>query len=313
MSHVKRSKIEVETKISVVIPCHNCDQWIGEALDSVLAQTLSAFEVVIVLDRCSDESRRVIERHALDATILETNFGNAAAARNAGVDVCSGIQIAFLDADDWWESDHLNRAASLMADSGDVAYFGHWMEYFSDMKETRQIKPLNISSDQAGLTSERWYEEYVESIGWPTSGMVVSRERFLEVGGFDETQLRRHDTEMFARVVHSKTWSYSPKPCFFYRRSVAGSISSNKPECRYYKILSDQKIASHYGKDLRTDRSLRAARSCVSTAIKARDPELLQRCFAIAGPLLSPWRKCLYRLTWRFCGLGAPLLRLLDK
>ena len=298
---------------SVVIPCHNCEKWIKEALDSVLKQTCPPSEILIVFDNCSDASREIVACHELQVRGLDRTCGNAAAARNAGVQHCTGKWVAFLDGDDRWTADHLERAISLLSESNDMAYFGHWVEFHSDAEEIIEVPSLSISEDTSGLDSDRWYAEYVHSIGWPTSGMVVSRERFLEIGGFDETQLRRHDTEMFARVVHSKTWSYSPKPCFFYRRSVAGSISSNKPECRYYKLLSDQKIACHYGKDSRTDRSLRAARSCVSAAIKERDPELVRRCLEIAGPLLSPWRKCLYRITWRFRGLGAPLLRLLDK
>ena len=98
-----------DDKVTVVIPCHNYGQYLGAAIDSVLTQqTAFKFRVIVVLDRCTDDSRTVaIEKHhaALDLPNCkliyeEVDYGSVARTRNHGIQLAQGEYIVCLDADD---------------------------------------------------------------------------------------------------------------------------------------------------------------------------------------------------------------------
>src|SRR5690606_29981740 len=134
-------------------------------------------------------SDRVASRHPVRPRVVRTDFRNAAATRNYGVSLACGSWIAFLDADDWWMDDHLERAAELLEGSDDVAYFGHFEEYFQGSGRTHFQPPLERGPARGGLTPEDFYRYFLSANpGWPTSGMILRTRRFREVGGFDVTQ-----------------------------------------------------------------------------------------------------------------------------
>lgn len=96
----------VRPTFSVIMPVYNCRQWIREAVISVLAQTEQDFELIVVDDCSTDGSVEAISdlvsRDCRIRLIRRTTNGNAATARNTGLEVSTGSLIAFLDADDLW-------------------------------------------------------------------------------------------------------------------------------------------------------------------------------------------------------------------
>ena len=106
--------------VSIIIPVYNAQDYIAETMDSVLAQTYTDWELLLVNDCSPDESARVIEEYIADhpdrnirLIMQETNRG-AAQARNRGVDEAQGRYIAYLDADDLWLSDKLEKELRFM-------------------------------------------------------------------------------------------------------------------------------------------------------------------------------------------------------
>ncbi len=87
-------------KISVIIPCYNYARYVGQAIDSVLAQGYPALDLVVVNDGSTDDSLAVIRRHAPGATIIDQANQGQVAARNAGFAASTGDVVIFLDADD---------------------------------------------------------------------------------------------------------------------------------------------------------------------------------------------------------------------
>ncbi|MEO1137807.1 MAG: glycosyltransferase family A protein, partial [Pseudomonadota bacterium] len=110
-------------RFSVIMPAHNAGRWIGEALESVAAQTVAADEVIVIADSCTDDT---IERARgfveLPIKVIACECRNAAATRNLGIREARGAFVAMLDADDVWLPNHLASALALLADSDDVAY-----------------------------------------------------------------------------------------------------------------------------------------------------------------------------------------------
>lgn len=102
--------------VSVVMPVHNCEKYIGMAIDSVLRQSV-AWELIIINDCSTDKTNQVIQNYLTDNRIVYIenmeNLG-VAASRNKGVAVAKGKYIAFLDADDYWTDDKLVVQLELM-------------------------------------------------------------------------------------------------------------------------------------------------------------------------------------------------------
>lgn len=277
-------------KISVVIPCCNNERWIGEALDSVLRQTLPPAEVLVVVDATTDESEAVARAHPLRPRVVTTAFRNAAATRNHGATLVSGDWIAFLDADDWWQDQHLRLAVETIGAGDDVAYIGHFVEYFQQSERHHHQPPLFEGAPRSGLSAEAFYDFFLgPNAGFPTSGMVLKACRFRDVGGFDVTQVRRHDTELFARVVFNHTWSYNPSPVFVYRKQVDGSISNDRAACSYFRFLADEKIARLYGPERARRRLRQRAAICMSDALRSPSGRWLLR---------ESSERCLRHLDW---------------
>ena len=111
-------------KVSIVIPVYNSEKTVGEALDSVLAQTHTDYEVIVVNDGSTDNSEAVIRRYVTagtgDITCVTQKNKGAAAARNAGIRIAKGELIAFLDADDLWFPTFLNQSIKAITDYGSI-------------------------------------------------------------------------------------------------------------------------------------------------------------------------------------------------
>ena len=105
-----------EILVSVIMPAYNCEKYIAEAIQSVLQQS-EALELIIVEDASSDKTEDVIQSFLHDARVIyiknQINLG-AAASRNKGIELARGKYIAFLDADDCWEPDKLQKQTALM-------------------------------------------------------------------------------------------------------------------------------------------------------------------------------------------------------
>ena len=87
-------------KVSVIIPAYNGDRYIGEAIDSILSQTYSDYEIIVVDDGSTDSTRQVIEQYGSKIQYLSQTNQGVAASRNLGLTQAKGEYVAFLDQDD---------------------------------------------------------------------------------------------------------------------------------------------------------------------------------------------------------------------
>ncbi|MDR0307887.1 MAG: glycosyltransferase [Chitinispirillales bacterium] len=107
-----------EPLISIITPCYNSEKYIAEAIESVLAQTYKNWEMIIIDDYSSDNSLDIVNTYAqkdgrIKVVRQERNSG-AAAARNRGIDISKGEYLAFLDSDDLWLSEKLEKQLRFM-------------------------------------------------------------------------------------------------------------------------------------------------------------------------------------------------------
>ncbi|MCW8131531.1 MAG: glycosyltransferase family 2 protein [Planctomycetota bacterium] len=223
-------------KFSVVIPCYNVAPWVGEALKSVAAQTHAPHEIVCVDDGSTDETLAAVRASGVKVKLIETPHVNAAAARNAGIEAATGDWIAFQDADDVWYPDHLARAAALLSDARDDACLSLSDLLGEDGRVVPRPNPWRIAEPTRGLSALRFLEESEALKAFSLPGCAIRREALVAAGGFDPSMKRRHDFDMWLRVLKGRTWSYDPRTSSAIRTGRPGRISAATAECEYFLL-----------------------------------------------------------------------------
>lgn len=109
MENIKSIVNVKNIQISVIIPAYNAENFISQAIDSVLRQTLKPLEIIVVNDGSTDNTNRVLDSYRENVVYIEQINSGVSAARNKGIKKAKGNWLAFLDADDYWESDKLEK------------------------------------------------------------------------------------------------------------------------------------------------------------------------------------------------------------
>lgn len=175
--------------VSVIIPVHNCDRYLAEAIDSVLAQTYRPLEIIVVDDGSTDDSAAVAKGYTLLYEYQPKS--GAGAARNRGAVLAQGEFLAFLDADDRWEPDKLHQQMAAFSREPDLdAVFGYVQQFHS---------PELPEADKA-----RIYCPPQPMAGYSPSAMLLKRKTFFRVGLF-ETHLQIGEfVSWYARAIEMK-------------------------------------------------------------------------------------------------------------
>lgn len=172
-------------KISVIIPTYNRAHLITRAIDSVREQTYDNLEIIVVDDASTDNTEAVVTclgDHRIIYKKLAEN-GGAAHARNVGVECAGGELIAFLDSDDCWHPKKLEK--QMVYWRGHPEFSMVYCPFRVHLKTGSEQFPVK----EMGILEGRLFSALLvrNSIGTPT--MLLSKESFLAVGGFD-TSLR---------------------------------------------------------------------------------------------------------------------------
>ena len=134
--------------ISCIVPVFNGERYLGEALDSILAQTYRPFEIIIVDDGSTDETARVAARYGTRISYLRQPNQGSATAKNLGLSATRGEFIAFLDADDLWHREKLARQMARILEKPGIdlcfSRFQHfWMPELAEEAKHYEGHPLS--------------------------------------------------------------------------------------------------------------------------------------------------------------------------
>jgi glycosyltransferase involved in cell wall biosynthesis len=127
--------------ISCIVPVYNGEAYLGEALESILAQTWRPLEIVVVDDGSTDGSAAVAEAYGAIVRVINQANAGCAAARNAGVRAATGEFVAFLDADDFWHPEKLHRQMARFEARPDLDYTVTHVQNFwqDDVREEEEL------------------------------------------------------------------------------------------------------------------------------------------------------------------------------
>lgn len=233
-------------EISVVIPCYNDAEDVGEALESVLGQTAYGciHEVIVIDDGSTDNSREVLQRYEEAnekvVCVFQENQGPGA-ARNAGIHRSTGDYVAFLDADDLWLPDKIEKQACFLEQHPEVGllYTDH---YVVELDGTQRRIWSHHYDYRRRDNLERLFA-YGAPIVMPSA--VVRAECLEALGCFDETLPIGQDRDLWLRIVGEFPIHHLPIP-LVVRRRRSGSVSADMVEKARYLERVSAKITSKY-------------------------------------------------------------------
>lgn len=229
--------------VSVIIPAYNRASVLPRAINSVLAQTYTDFEIIIVDDCSKDNTSDVIKGFADDRIVYLRHAVNkgGAAARNTGIDRSRGEVIAFLDSDDAWAPEKLKAQLDLLARSGPEcgAVYTALKAVYED---TGKTEILTVER-RGRFLNELLIANYVRTF----SSVIVRRDLLLQIGGLDPALKSCQDWDLYIRLIKVCSFECINEPLTIYY--VNKQDPSRISNARRSIIQGHERISSKYADD----------------------------------------------------------------
>lgn len=206
-------------RFSVVIPLYNKAPYVRKALESVFAQTFRDFELIVVDDGSKDESydvaKSVLEECEVPYQLIHQENAGVSTARNNGVAASRGDYLCFLDADDWWAPEFLEKMDGLIRNYPDAAIYGTNYYYVKNGK-----KRICVKGAQTGYIN--YCRLYADGMAMPLTSISVGlrRDTFLQNGGFKPALKLGEDFDLWIRIALSGRVVFLDEPLAYYNQDV---------------------------------------------------------------------------------------------
>ena len=235
-------------KFSVIIPLYNKASYVKKALESVFAQTYTDFEVIIIDDGSTDNSAEIAKqfitdlypvnsstidchgtnRLAIPVEIIKQENHGVSVARNVGFSVSIGEYIAFLDADDWWESTFLEKMAQLIEEYPKAGMYACNYYYH---KDGRNIVKVDIPTGYFNYPL-KYFENFAMPV-W-TGATILPRNVYNEMNGFPVGVKLGEDFLLWAKIAINYNVVFLNEPLAFYNNTLPpkhrATYKLHKPE-----------------------------------------------------------------------------------
>ncbi len=289
-----RGSIAAMPSVSVVIPCYNGERYLREALESALGQTRAPDEILLLDDGSIDESAEIARSFGPRVTVISQKNVGQSATRNRGIDEARGDFIAFLDADDIWLPEKIERQLRLLeaTPSLDVIY----TPYFS-LTPDGATQPVSVPDAASIVKALRLACPIVPSTVMVRKSLVVGER-------FDTTLSSSEDWDFFYRLSKRGSFGVVDEPSIYYRYHPASITHRN-----WLSILaSAQTVAKRIQADFSGMERLTLKRSVdgrlyANAAIAARDQGSPEGLFYVARSIGA----------WPFAGVASGRHKLLAK
>lgn len=222
--------------VSVVIPAFNAAWCIRRAVDSVLAQSFSDCDLIVVNDGSTDHTLDVLASYQGRIQVISQSNGGMSNARNVGIRAARGQLVAFLDADDWWLPTKLGRQVELMQRHPEVGFCS-----VAARVETADGEVLNLWRCR-GTSSTMLETLFAENaaIAGGCSSVVARRALVEQVEGFDESLRGFEDPDLWIRLAAVSKYACIDEPLAVILRGEA-SVSRNLDAMREAALRSLRK------------------------------------------------------------------------
>lgn len=242
-------------RIAVVVPAYNAAATLGKALDSILAQTFPAHEVIVVDDGSADSTAEVMTAYTGKVHYIRQDNAGPSAARNRGVQEASAEWIAFLDADDWYLPERLQIHAAMIRERPDLDFLVGSFDYVTP--DGRLITPSIAGTEfgrellaRSGAQGRPVIEggdigRFIADQFSDTRCLTLPRATFLELGGFPLDQRICEDVAFMLRLcAHSRKAAVACRSLAVYTVHDAGLIRSDQLRAQTETIRALRTLAA---------------------------------------------------------------------
>lgn len=276
--------------VSAIIPAYNRKETICRAVDSVFAQTYPSIEVIVVDDGSIDGTAEQLAKYGSAVHVIRQKNSGPSAARNAGIRASRGEIIAFLDSDDYWVPNKIERQARLL---GKAMLFGvdccicnAQMNYAGGFSTTS----FRIAELGSPISEGLWHnptEVLLTRFLFFNQAVAVTRKCLNQVGLFNENYRLLEDYDLALRLSVARRWAFIQDPLVVWHGGATNSLSGNAKRIevaeRALQIISSAKpelaksteFGTRYSRLLRDQegllrRQIRAAKLSENTGIMGR-------------------------------------------
>lgn len=229
-------------EVSIIIPTHNRAEMLKEAINSVLSQTFTDYEVIVISDGSTDETDTVMAQFAArDNRIKYISYKpavNGGHARNRGILAAKGKYIAFLDDDDTWYSDKLEKQIKIFNNNTEIGLVTTGLVYKYVNEEIEYLSTPNSNGDVS--------KEILISNCIGGTQVMIRKAILDKTGGFDEALKALQDYELWIRVCQVTNVATVKDPCinyFNYRGSKQISQITKNYEDSFNYISNKHKVS----------------------------------------------------------------------
>ena len=211
--------------ISAIIPTYNRADLVGDAIDSILAQTYPNVEIIVVDDGSTDNTQERLARYGDRIRMIYQENAGPSAARNKGIAAANGEFISFLDSDDLWLPTKLERQVKLLHEAGESApcclcnIMMQWQDRSIPSFEIAGLKPHNevgfwLNPEEILATRFVLFNQ----------GILIRRTALEAVGAFDQDLWLLEDSDLALRLSVYRPWTYIREPLVTWRETTTGSL-----------------------------------------------------------------------------------------
>jgi len=311
--------------VSVVIPTFNCAQYLPNAIDSVLSQSVSPTEVIVIDDGSKDDTESVMRSYRDVRYIRQENAGPAK-ARNTGVKAARGDFVAFLDADDFWLAKKLETQMAAFERFPNAGFCFSVPWNFSDAGDNKvpdqpyAPRVLEMWLNKQDLDGEAAfgsaYSLLLNNNCVATSSVVARTDAILSLGLFDETMRGYEDYDMWLRLARTYPVIFIRNPVSRYRVQSGGLSGTWESRSELFYNYCIRVVE----KELCTQRTHAARRSLADyysayayfLLCRNRRPQAMQIAIKSLG-VLPNWKSGRVLLESAFPSLFSTLAALLRK
>lgn len=211
-------------RFSVIIPLYNKEPYVAKAIQSVLAQTFSDFELIVVDDGSRDNSAEMasqaIEGHENCQLIRQENAG-VSMARNNGVMASHGDYLCFLDADDWWDPAFLEEMSKLIEEFPEAGIYGTNYTIVNETKHKTRVAKIGVDDGfEKGYIN--YCKAYASTMYMPLTSISVAIPKtvFDEEGGFPQGIKLGEDFMLWIHIALKNKVAFLNKPLAYYNQDV---------------------------------------------------------------------------------------------
>jgi glycosyltransferase involved in cell wall biosynthesis len=212
---------------SVIIPLYNKARYIQDTIQSVLNQTFTDYEIIVINDESNDGSEgRVMEFNDIRIQLYSQKNQGVSVARNLGIQKSKGKLIAFLDADDYWFPNHLEELAKLYHSFPKCGMYCSRYKIKTAKKHFQTPYYNEIDGFFNGIIEDYFFSNRPFRITW-TSCLAIPKEVIEKMGGFTPGITNGQDLELWTKIGIKFQVAITNKTTAIYNFHIPGSLAKN--------------------------------------------------------------------------------------